>query len=204
MTIAIVDYGMGNIGSVARAILACGFEPVIAKNADEIMVADKILLPGVGSFAKAMYEIKKRGLDKPIIESAIEDDIPVLGICLGMQILSTLGYEHGESKGLNLVSGEVIRMESTEKSIRIPHVGWNSVVHDGSSVLFDGIPSGTDFYFVHSYHFSGVNPEDVIATSSHGAKFNSVVGKDNVFGTQFHPEKSQQAGLRLLKNFLEL
>ncbi|EGQ8088532.1 imidazole glycerol phosphate synthase subunit HisH [Vibrio cidicii] len=204
MTIAIVDYGMGNIGSVARAISACGYEPVIATKADDIMIADKILLPGVGSFAKAMQEIRNRGLEQAIVDSAIEDEIPILGICLGMQILSTLGYEHGESKGLNLIPGEIIRMKSLERNIRIPHVGWNSVEHDGSSVLFDGIPSGTDFYFVHSYHFSSVDSENVIATSSHGENFNCVVGKNNVFGTQFHPEKSQQAGLRLLKNFLEL
>jgi glutamine amidotransferase len=204
MTIAIVDYGMGNIGSVARAISVCGFEPVIAKHADDIMEADKILLPGVGSFAKAMQEIRGRGLEQAIIDSAIEDDIPVLGICLGMQILSTLGREHGESKGLDLIPGEVIRMEANSKHIRIPHVGWNSVEHNGDSVLFDGIPSGTDFYFVHSYHYSKVNSDNVVATSSHGEDFNCVVAKDNVFGTQFHPEKSQQAGLRLLKNFLEL
>lgn len=204
MTIVIVDYGMGNIGSVARAISACGFEPSIATKAHDIMVADKILLPGVGSFAKAMKEIRARGLEQAIVESAIEDDIPVLGICLGMQILSTLGYEHGESKGLNLIPGNVVRMESQDTRIRIPHVGWNSVEHDGSSVLFEGIPSGTDFYYVHSYHFSGVDSVNVIAKSSHGMTFNSVVGKNNVFGTQFHPEKSQQAGLRLLKNFLEL
>lgn len=204
MTIAIVDYGMGNIGSVARAISVCGYEPVIASKADDIMMADKILLPGVGSFAKAMQEIRSRNLDQAIIESAIEDDIPILGICLGMQILSTLGFEHGESKGLDLIPGEVIRMAPKDKEIRIPHVGWNSVQHDGNSVLFNGIPTGTDFYFVHSYHFSGVDSSNVIATSSHGVTFNCVVGKGNVFGTQFHPEKSQRAGLRLLKNFLEL
>ena len=204
MAIAIVDYGMGNIGSVARAIFACGFEPTIATTAEHVMEADKIVLPGVGSYFKAMEEIRSRGLEEAIIESAINDEIPTLGICLGMQILSTTGREHGNTKGLNLIPGDVVSMESSCKEIRIPHVGWNSVEHDGSSPLFEGITSGTDFYFVHSYRFSHENSATVIGSSSHGVRFSSAVGKGNVFGTQFHPEKSQQAGLRLIKNFLEL
>ncbi|WP_154140342.1 imidazole glycerol phosphate synthase subunit HisH [Photobacterium damselae] len=204
MTIAIIDYGMGNIGSVSRAISACGFEPVIAKNADDVLQADKIILPGVGSYSKAMDEIRQRGLEEAIIESVVDDQIPTLGICLGMQILSTLGYEHGESKGLDFIPGDVVHFESERKDIRIPHVGWNSVFHNGESKLFSGIPSGSDFYFVHSYHFNTKNDENILATSEHGSRFISAVYRDHVFGTQFHPEKSQQFGLKLLKNFLEL
>ncbi|ANS84162.1 Imidazole glycerol phosphate synthase subunit HisH [Vibrio scophthalmi] len=204
MTIAIVDYGMGNIGSVIRAISACGFKPSVAKTADDIMQADKIILPGVGSYSKAMYEIRQRGLEDAIIESAIDDEIPTLGICLGMQILSTLGSEHGESQGLGLIPGNVVRLESNSRDIRIPHVGWNNVKHDGTSPLFSGIPSGTDFYFVHSYYFDAANSENVLATTDHGNSFACAVYREHIFGTQFHPEKSQQPGLRLLKNFLEL
>lgn len=204
MTIGIIDYGMGNIGSVIRAISVCGFEATVAKTAEDIMRVDKIILPGVGSYAKAMQEIRQRNLEDALIESAINDQIPTLGICLGMQILSSLGSEHGDSKGLGLIEGNVVRLQSEQKDIRIPHVGWNSVHHDGSSPLFAGIPSGSDFYFVHSYHFDAQHAENVLATTEHGNRFTCVVGRDHIFGTQFHPEKSQQLGLRLLKNFLEL
>ncbi|MEZ9340222.1 imidazole glycerol phosphate synthase subunit HisH [Vibrio splendidus] len=204
MTISIVDYGMGNIGSVTRAISACGFKSTIASTAEDILQADKIILPGVGSYTKAMSELRARGLEEAIIESAVEDEIPVLGICLGMQILSTLGHEHGETKGLGLIPGEVIRLTPQDALARVPHVGWNSVEILSQSPLFDGIPSGSDFYFVHSYHYQVDSASNVLASSEHGGKFTCAVQKGNVFGMQFHPEKSQKLGLKLLQNFLEL
>ncbi|NOH96097.1 imidazole glycerol phosphate synthase subunit HisH [Vibrio sp. 99-70-13A1] len=204
MTISIVDYGMGNIGSVTRAISACGFKSTIASTAEDILQADKIILPGVGSYTKAMAELRSRGLEEAIIESAVEDDIPVLGICLGMQILSTLGHEHGETKGLGLIPGEVIRLTPQNALARVPHVGWNSVEILSPSPLFDGIPSGSDFYFVHSYHYQADDASNVLASTEHGGQFTCAVQKDNIFGMQFHPEKSQKLGLKLLQNFLEL
>ena len=204
MTISIVDYGMGNIGSVTRAISACGFKSTIASTAEDILQADKIILPGVGSYTKAMSELRARGLEEAIIESAVEDEIPVLGICLGMQILSTLGHEHGETKGLGLIPGEVIRLTPQDALARVPHVGWNSVEVLSQSPLFDGIPSGSDFYFVHSYHYQADDASNVLASTEHGGKFTCAVQKGNVFGMQFHPEKSQKLGLKLLQNFLDL
>ncbi|CDT77693.1 imidazole glycerol phosphate synthase, glutamine amidotransferase subunit with HisF [Vibrio coralliirubri] len=204
MTISIVDYGMGNIGSVTRAISACGYKATIASTAEDILQADKIILPGVGSYTKAMQELRARGLEEAILESAIEDEIPVLGICLGMQILSTLGHEHGETKGLGLIPGEVVRLRPQDVTARVPHVGWNSVEVLTTSPLFYGIPSGSDFYFVHSYHYQVESLSNVLAKTEHGGEFTCAVQKDNVFGMQFHPEKSQKLGLKLIQNFLEL
>ncbi|WP_076589008.1 imidazole glycerol phosphate synthase subunit HisH [Vibrio ostreicida] len=204
MTVSIVDYGMGNIGSVVRAIKACGFESSIASTAEDIMQADKLILPGVGSYTRAMQELRSRGLVDAIVESASVDDIPVLGICLGMQILSTLGHEHGETKGLNLIPGEIVRLSPNDKRSRVPHVGWNTVSSVCKSPLFEGVPDESDFYFVHSYHYVVEDKNHILAYSEHGGDFVCAVQKGNVFGTQFHPEKSQKLGLGLLKNFLEL
>lgn len=204
MTISIVDYGMGNIGSVTRAISACGFKSTIASTAEDILQADKIILPGVGSYTKAMAELRARGLEDAIVESAVDDEIPILGICLGMQILSTLGHEHGKTKGLGLIPGKVIGLTPQDALARVPHVGWNSVEILSPSPLFDGIPSGSDFYFVHSYHYQADDTSHVLASTDHGGKFSCAVQKGNIFGMQFHPEKSQKLGLKLLQNFLEL
>ncbi len=204
MMVYIVDYGMGNIGSIKRAISACGFDSKIASTAQDIMVADKIILPGVGSFNKAMTEIRSRGLEAAIIRSALEDKIPTLGICLGMQILATEGQEHGKTEGLNLIPGTVSHLQSQKKDIRVPHVGWNSVSYTLESPIFTNIPSNSDFYFVHSYYFKTQCEMHTIAQTQHGETFTCAVHKDNIYGTQFHPEKSQQYGLKLLKNFLEL
>ncbi|MDN3608490.1 imidazole glycerol phosphate synthase subunit HisH [Vibrio ostreicida] len=204
MTVSIVDYGMGNIGSVVRAIKACGFESSIASTAEDIMQADKLILPGVGSYTRAMQELRSRGLVDAIVESASVDDIPVLGICLGMQILSTLGHEHGETKGLNLIPGEIVRLSPNDKRSRVPHVGWNTVSSVCKSPLFEDVPDESDFYFVHSYHYVVEDKNHILAYSEHGGDFVCAVQKGNVFGTQFHPEKSQKLGLGLLKNFLEL
>jgi glutamine amidotransferase len=202
-TIAIIDYGMCNLDSVARAVLECGANPVIVQDPGQLKTATHIILPGVGAFPDGIHNIRSRGFDVAIREQAESGEIPILGICLGMQLMATTGYEFMEVEGLNLIPGVVHRLQSTNESERIPHIGWNEVFYKKESPLFSRIPSGKDFYFVHSYHFV-CDEEYVIATTPYTNGFVSVVGRGNIFGTQFHPEKSQKLGLAVLRNFLKL
>jgi imidazole glycerol-phosphate synthase subunit HisH len=202
-TTAIIDYGMCNLDSVARAVLECGANPVIVQDPGQLKTATHIILPGVGAFPDGIHNIRSRGFDVAIRELAESGEIPILGICLGMQLMATTGYEFMEVEGLNLIPGVVQRLQSTNESERIPHIGWNEVVYKKESPLFSRIPSGKDFYFVHSYHFV-CDEEYVIATTPYTNGFVSVVGRGNFFGTQFHPEKSQKLGLAVLRNFLKL
>ena len=210
--VAVIDYGMCNLDSVARAIEECGASVRITDLASEIEGASHLVLPGVGAFADAMAQLTRRGLDGIIRRSVLEKQTPFLGICLGMQLMAARGAEGGPCEGLGLVEGEVVRLVPEPPGTRIPHVGWNEVVHDGELALLAGIASGTDFYFVHSYHLRPGAAADSRAATSRAAAttpycggFTSVVARgDRVFGVQFHPEKSQRAGFRLLKNFLAL
>jgi len=201
-TVAIIDYGMGNLASVARAVDVCGGTPLITDRASEVTSASRIILPGVGAFADGMAELRKRGLDTVLAEEVREKGIPLLGICLGMQLLAASGTEGAPTKGLGFVDGEVLRLEAAEPGARIPHVGWNSVDQSRPCSLFDGIESGKDFYFVHSYHFLCAREHNVVARTPYCGGFVSCVQDNHVFGVQFHPEKSQKPGLRLLENFL--
>ena len=202
-TIAIIDYGMCNLDSVARAVVECGANPIITQDPKQLNTATHIILPGVGAFPDGMSNIRSRGFDVAIREQAETGEIPILGICLGMQLMATKGYEVAEFDGLNLIPGVVQRLESTNETERIPHIGWNEVVYQEDSPLFSGIPSGKDFYFVHSYHFV-CDKEYIIAKTPYTNGFVSVVGKGNIYGTQFHPEKSQKLGFAVLRNFLKL
>ncbi|MBD2691074.1 imidazole glycerol phosphate synthase subunit HisH [Anabaena catenula] len=202
--VAIVDYGMGNLDSVARAVQHNGGEPIITCEPHDFKIADYIILPGVGSFHIGMKNIRAAGLEEVLREQVLTKGIPFLGICLGMQLLATKGWEGEETKGLGWIEGEVKRFVPDSSEVRIPHVGWNEVVFEYSSPVFQDIPSGKDFYFVHSYHFSCVHPQDAIAHTSYCGNFISVVSRDNMIGVQFHPEKSQKLGLKLIKNFLNL
>lgn len=202
--VAIVDYGMGNVDSVRRAVEECGRRAVVTDDPAEIERASHIILPGVGAFPDAMRKLTDRRLDGVLEEQVRAEGAPFLGICLGMQLLATTGNEGGTTKGLGWLDGEVIRLEATEVDRRIPHVGWNEVVGVPGSSLLDGIPAGADFYFVHSYHFRCAAPSDALATTPYCGGFTSVVGRRNVHGVQFHPEKSQRHGLRLLQNFLAM
>ncbi|MFA6568258.1 MAG: imidazole glycerol phosphate synthase subunit HisH [Victivallales bacterium] len=202
--VAIIDYGMGNIDSVLRAVEECGAEPVLTNEKAVLETCSSIILPGVGAFSDAMRQLKKLSLDLIIKEQVLEKNIPFLGICLGMQLLASRGTEGGDTEGLNLIKGSVARFESNAKDIRIPHMGWNEVVFKTDSQLFNGIDSGKDFYFVHSYHFKPDNDSDIAGTTPYCGEFVSVVGRGLIFGTQFHPEKSQKTGFRLLRNFLEI
>jgi glutamine amidotransferase len=202
--VAIIDYGMGNLDSVARAIEECRGEPMITSRAGDLKEANYIILPGVGAFGDGMRNIRELGFDQAIKEEVLLKGIPFLGICLGMQLLATRGYEGGETAGLDLISGEVVRFEPDGSEVKVPHMGWNEVVFERLHPLFKDIPSGKDFYFVHSYHFVCKNQEDALSFTHYCGSFVSAVSSKNVMGVQFHPEKSLQIGLKLLSNFLSL
>jgi glutamine amidotransferase len=203
-SVAIVNYGMGNLDSVARAVEECGGSPVIASQARDLEVASYIILPGVGAFAIGMQNIRERNLECVLKEQVVGKRVPFLGVCLGMQLLATKGCEGQETEGLGWIEGEVKRLEPDVPNVRIPHVGWNEVVFNQASPLFDGLPSGKDFYFVHSYHLACQNACDVVARTPYCGGFVSAVNRDNIFGVQFHPEKSQRPGFQVIKNFLAL
>jgi glutamine amidotransferase len=202
--VAIIDYGMGNLDSVARAIEECRGEPVITSKAEDLKQSNYIILPGVGAFGDGMRNIRDLGLDRTIREEVLQKEIPFLGICLGMQLLASRGHEGGETAGLDLIPGEVVRFEPDGPGVKIPHIGWNEVVLERPHSLFRDIPSEEDFYFVHSYHFVCKNREDILSLTPYCGNFVSAVNRKNVIGVQFHPEKSLQLGLKLLSNFLSL
>ena len=201
--VVIIDYGMCNLDSVARAVEECGGHPFVTEDPNKLKSATHIILPGVGAFTDAMSNIIHIGFDVAIKEHVKSGEIPLLGICLGMQLMATKGYEISEVEGLNLIHGEVKRLKTLNKEERIPHIGWNEVVLQKECPLFHEIPSGKDFYFVHSFHFI-CDDNYIIAKTPYADGFVSVVGRDNIYGTQFHPEKSQKLGFAVLKNFLKL
>jgi len=195
---------MGNIDSIFKAVEICGGKPTISRNKSDFENSTHAILPGVGSFSAAMKNIKKYEIDLILKEQVIEQNKPLLGICLGMQIMATFGHEGGTTNGLNLIEGEVKILQSNDCSSRIPHIGWNEVIFKESHPLFNEIKSATDFYFVHSYHFICKNKNNSLAFTPYCGGFSSVINKENIYGVQFHPEKSQKSGLQLLKNFLNL
>lgn len=207
MKVAIIDYGMGNLGSVRRALEQLGAEADIADDPAQLDNADRIILPGVGSFADGMRHLQRDGWSEALLRLAGEGR-PLLGICLGMQLLASAGSEHGEHAGLGLVPGRVVHLDTMGCQERIPHVGWNDIrvcPREGNpaAALFDGIGDGTDFYFVHSFAFQAEQAGDVLAQVQYGIPVTAAVGRGRVMGTQFHPEKSSRAGFRILQNFLE-
>lgn len=204
MNAVIVDYGMCNLDSMLRAVEECGVPAHVSSDPEDLETATHIILPGVGSFAAAMQNIRSRGLAEPLRDQAVVKGIPLLGVCLGMQLLADKGFEGGETPGLGLIGGEVIPLKPDAPSVRIPHIGWNEVHFQRPSPLFDGMESDRDFYFVHSFHFICGDPGDVLAVTPYCGQFASVVGRGSIFGTQFHPEKSQWMGFALLKNFLRV
>ncbi len=198
-TIGVVDYGStGNIESIRKALSAAGAQVRIIDDARHLSGAEKLVLPGVGSFAEAMRQIHERGMYEPLVSAAAAT--PMLGICLGMQMLATVGYEFGETPGFNLIDGEV---RPVLCKAAVPHIGFKPVRRIGKPVLFEGLDAGAEFYFMHSYEF--VNYTDVCGLTTHGGhQFVSAVARGHLFGVQFHPEKSRDAGIQLLKNFVEL
>ena len=199
-SIAIVDYQMGNLRSVQKALEHVGTEALVTSNAEEIGQAEKIILPGVGAFGDAMRELRARNLVEPIKEQ-IEAGKPFLGICLGLQLLFEVGKEGGDHEGLGVIPGSVVRFPKFDE-LKVPHMGWNQVgiAKDGCPLL-NGVPEDAHFYFVHSYYVEPTNESDIWLSCDYGLTFCASVWRENVFATQFHPEKSQKDGLQILKNF---
>jgi glutamine amidotransferase len=199
--VAIVDHGLCNIDSIRRALEECGGAPLVTDDPADLEDVDRIVLPGVGAFGDAMANLRERKLDVAIVNNVLDQGVPFLGICLGMQLLATTGRESGDVAGLGLVAGEVVRLEPTDSDQRVPHVGWNEV-HGRDGQLLHGVDDDADFYFVHSYHLRCDDDAAVAATTPYCGGFTSVVEQGNVFATQFHPEKSQRHGFEVLRNFL--
>lgn len=201
--IAIIDYGMGNLGSVSKALEYLGGEIVITQKGSDLKKADKIVLPGVGAFKDAMDTLDGLNLIKTLNEEILRGKI-YLGICLGLELLFEKS-EEGDCKGLGILKGDVVRFDSSEAGFKVPQIGWNQVrIANDDCPLFEGIESNAFFYFVHSYY---VRPKDggiIAAATDYGVEFTSMIWKENIYAVQFHPEKSQAAGLKFLENFLKL
>jgi imidazole glycerol-phosphate synthase subunit HisH len=203
-TVAIVDYGMGNLDSVARAVEECGGEPLLVRTASELGRGGSVILPGVGSFTQGMRNLRVSGMVDALQEYVVERGMPFLGLCLGMQLLATRGEEGGGEAGLGWINGEVARLRPQAEDERVPHVGWNEVVCTRESPLFAGLDGRRDFYFVHSYTLACEDEGDVLASTPYRGGFTSAVEREHVRGLQFHPEKSQRAGFQVLRNFIGL
>lgn len=219
----IIDYGIGNLRSIEKAFQSVGAEVLRTDEPAAIASADRLVLPGVGAFGTCMGEIRRRGLEGAI-QDAIEAGMPFLGVCVGMQLLFDVGQERGTHQGLGVLSGRVDRFDrvhAAERAVpagpaseatssrhsfdlKIPHMGWNTIRLTREAPLVDGIKSGAYVYFVHSYHAVPDRTEDVLATTHYGHDFPAMIHRDNVYGVQFHPEKSQEVGLHILRNFAEL
>jgi imidazole glycerol-phosphate synthase subunit HisH len=198
--IAIVDYGVGNLRSVQKALERVGAEAVVTGEPGELARARAVVLPGVGAFGDGVAQLWARGLFQPVLHQ-VEAGKPLLGICLGMQLLFEESEEMGQHRGLGLLPGRVVRFP--EGDLKVPHIGWNQL-RVSEDPLLAGIKDGSYAYFVHSYYVAPAQPGDVLATTEYGVQFAAVVGRGQVWGAQFHPEKSQEVGLRLLQNFARL
>jgi glutamine amidotransferase len=199
--IVIVDYGMGNMRSVLHKVTKLNLDVVVSNDPVDIEKADKLILPGVGSFAAGMNNLKDFGLIQVLEKKVVDGKIPILGICLGMQLL-TKHSEEGDADGLGWVDAETKRFSfPTGNGLRIPHVGWNTLTHVRDSHVLDGFDENMRFYFTHSYHVVCADDGDIVAQTNYGYDFTSILEKDNIVGVQFHPEKSHVKGMQLIKNF---
>ena len=206
-TVALIDYGSGNLRSAEKALVRAGKEHetddtvVVTSDPDIIRKADRIVLPGVGAFADCMRGLSATpGVAEALREAVRQRARPFLGICVGMQLMAQVGREFGDTEGLGWIEGEVVRMTPQDSSLKIPHMGWNELAMTRRHPILEGIAERAHAYFVHSFEFKAVH--DVMASTNYGGPITAAVGRDNLFGTQFHPEKSQAVGLRLLANFL--
>lgn len=200
--VCVVDYGLGNLFSVKKAIEACGKPVIVSRDPADLAAADRIILPGVGAFGDGIARLRSFGLIDPLEQAVFTRHVPFLGICLGMQLLADDSDEYGLHQGLGWIPGHVRKLSTEEHGLKVPHIGWNDIQMHYSHPLFEGIPNGSDFYFVHSYSLQPEDPDCVAATTSYGSSIVAAIQKENMFATQFHPEKSQELGLRLLENFL--
>jgi glutamine amidotransferase len=205
-TTALIDYGSGNLASAAKALArAANGKSDIVTTADPqvVLEAERIVLPGVGAFADCMRGLNAvPGMVEALREKVLKEGAPFLGICVGMQLLATVGVEFGRHAGLGWIAGEVVKITPDDPALKIPHMGWNEIRKAQSHPLLEGIPDKAHAYFVHSFQLRPVLPDDLIATTDYGGPLTAMVGNENIAGTQFHPEKSQAIGIKLLENFL--
>jgi glutamine amidotransferase len=200
--IAIIDYGMGNLRSVQKGFEKVGHQAIVTSDPAQLAAADKVILPGVGAFEDAMAELRSRGLIGPI-HAAIDSGKPLLGICLGLQLLFDVGYENGRHQGLGVLAGDVVKFD-LPPDYTVPHMGWNQLAIRRRPPVLEGLADGTYAYFVHSYYVVPGDAQIIATETDYGGPFCSMIWRDNIYATQFHPEKSQSDGLRMLKNFAEL
>lgn len=210
-SVALIDYGSGNLASAAKALARAAdtlgpgkFDIVTTADPQAVKNAERIVLPGVGAFGDCMKGLSAiPGMVSALRETVLQKGAPFLGICVGMQLLATVGREFGDHAGLGWIAGEVVKIAPDDAALKIPHMGWNALSTVQPHPLLDGIADGADVYFVHSYQMQPALAEDLIATTDYGGPLTAVIGNENIIGTQFHPEKSQAAGLTLLENFLK-
>jgi glutamine amidotransferase len=204
---ALIDYGSGNLASAAKALARAAngsSEIVTTADPEIVLTSERVVLPGVGAFADCMKGLSAiPGMVEALREKVLKEGAPFLGICVGMQLLATVGVEFGRHAGLGWIAGEVVKITPSDPALKIPHMGWNELDFEQDHALLDGIPAGSHAYFVHSFQLVPVLPDDLIATTNYGGPLTAMVGNENIAGTQFHPEKSQATGLKLLENFLK-
>ncbi|MFK7805892.1 MAG: imidazole glycerol phosphate synthase subunit HisH [Anaerolineae bacterium] len=198
-----IDYGASNIRSALKAFEYLGADVLLTGDPADVLQADKLVLPGVGAFGSGMEAVRKLGLESAVKER-VAAGVPLLGICVGMQFLFESSDEMGNHTGLGLIPGDVTRFEPVDPTNKVPHMGWNQVKHDENHWLMAGVPAGSYVYFVHSYYCRPTNPANTIASTDYEDDFCAVVSHENVYGIQFHPEKSQKHGLRILQNYIDL
>ncbi len=205
MTVAIIDYRSGNLRSVAKAFERIADEPVlVTADADTVARADRIVLPGVGAFGDCRRVLDSvDGMVEALEAAVIGGGKPFLGICVGMQLMATAGLEHGRHAGFGWIPGKVVALEPADPALKVPHMGWNELVVARPHPVLGGLPAGAHVYFVHGYHIACDDPTHILATTDYGEPLAAAVGRDNMIGTQFHPEKSQKAGLALISSFLD-
>lgn len=206
--VVIIDYGSGNLQSVYNAIESVkpdNCQVKISNNSQDLKFATHIILPGVGAFGNCIAGLSAiDGMIEELKNQVLVNKKPFLGICVGMQLLADFGFEYGKHAGLGFIAGSVVEIDNQESSLKVPHVGWNDIQIKKSHPILKEIKDGEDFYFVHSFYFAPQNKEDVIAIVSYGSELTAIIGKDNIVATQFHPEKSSNAGLKLLQNFISI
>ncbi|USG61162.1 imidazole glycerol phosphate synthase subunit HisH [Sneathiella marina] len=210
METVIIDYGSGNLRSAAKAFersvseADLDMEIVVTRDPSRVRHADRIVLPGVGAFKACKSGLNAvRGMEEALVDAVIEKGRPFFGICVGMQLMATRGIEYGVTEGFDWIAGDVVKLAPTDPSLKIPHMGWNELSLQSTHPLFDGMENGQHTYFVHSYQMTTANPGHVLARVEYGGDVTAIIGRDNMIGTQFHPEKSQETGLTLITNFLK-